>query len=85
MQYIRQDVFQRNLDGITLYICLQRATDGYFAVHQSETIPTGALRSSWPETQMTFFELFSEIEPSERCDWFKNIFQAIEAHINDFS
>lgn len=81
--YYRHNVYRYFPHQTYLYICLERNSDKKFAVMQMEIIKEYKYFSI-QETESQFLELFSEIDPTDRCDWFNSLDEAIVRHDKDF-
>jgi hypothetical protein len=70
-----------------VYVCFERLDDGMFAVQQMEAFaPASAMQAVQEAGNIagTTLELFAETSPSERCDWYPSLQDAIAAHDRNF-
>ncbi len=83
--YKLHKIIRRGEGGITIYVCLQRISDLKHAVHQMHFVPDAIkFDEITGEIDADFLELFSEISPDERCEWFSSIAEAIIEHDRQF-
>ncbi len=84
--YSELKIWKRKGEGVVvLYRCFQSLAGGKFAVQSADffKLPVDIERLQQSEKQ--FLELLLEVPPSERCDWFDSLEEAIAAHDNEFS
>lgn len=81
MLYLKISVWRHVDEHVAIrYFCLKRLRDEYYAVQSADYF-----RLPIDEKQMTFFdkqfvELFIEMSPDDRCEWFDSIEKAIGDH-----
>ncbi len=67
------------------YCCLKRLATGQYAVQNADFFGVPLEDKQFRYFEKQFAELFIEVSPSERCDWFDSVEEAIMAHERDFS
>jgi hypothetical protein len=67
------------------YCCLNRLTTGQYAVQNADFFRLPLEDKQFRYFEKQFAELFIEVSPRERCDWFDSVEEAIMAHERDFS
>jgi hypothetical protein len=84
--YERIDVWKRAGTGIAIrFQCLRRMSDGLFAVQNADSVRVSALKTDLQGSDATFVELFVDEDPTDRCDWYPSLAEAIASHEKDFS
>jgi hypothetical protein len=76
---------RREADTAVLYRCFHDLTKGRFAVQSADFFKLPIDERQILDSEKQFLELLVEIAPSERCDWFSSIDEAIASHERDFS
>jgi hypothetical protein len=66
------------------YNCLADLTIGRFAVQSADFFQRPVSREQLQVFDRQYLELFIEISPHERCEWFESLEDAIAAHDRDF-
>ena len=67
------------------FICLENITERLFAVQSANFFHMPITLEQVQFFEKQYLELFIEIPPIERCDWFESLEKAIEEHDRDFS
>lgn len=79
------DVWKR-VDGkcVARYQCLKRMSDGLFTVQNTDFLYLPISLLSLKNSDQQFLELFMDDDPSDRCDWFPSLIEAINKHNAEF-
>lgn len=84
--YSSQFIWKRTgKDKAVRYLCLHDLTSNKYAVQNADFFYLPLAKDRLLEADTNSMELFIEIEPLERCDWFDKIAEAIEDHDLKFS
>ena len=84
--YVEFRVWRRNNDGAaTLYRCFSDLNERKFAVQSADFFRLPIDERQIFNLERQFLELFIEMDPTERCQWFDSLEQAITAHDLEFS
>ena len=83
--YERIDVWKRKGSGLAVrFQCLRRVADGMFAVQNADYLRPETFKTDVRSSDFRFVELFFEDDPTNRCDWFSSLAEAISSHERDF-
>ncbi|WP_417680493.1 hypothetical protein [Roseibium sp.] len=66
------------------YRCLQDLKSGKYAVSNADGFRVGDGEKHRTYLENLFVELLTETSPSERCDWFEVLCDAIASHDREF-
>jgi hypothetical protein len=84
--YSEHRVFCRKSSELVLFVCLERISDGKFAVNQAEFIRVGdRLSERSAQIAATTVELLLDDERLEQLEFFDAIDEAIAAHEHAFA
>jgi hypothetical protein len=84
--YSSQFIWKRiGEDQAVRYLCLLDLASNKYAVQNAEFFYLPLTKDRLLEADANSMELFIEIEPLERCDWFDELVEAIEDHDLKFS
>lgn len=72
-------------DKAARYLCLHELSSNKYAVQNVDFFYLPLLKDRLFEADANSMELFIEIEPLERCDWFDELLEAIADHDTKFS
>ncbi len=79
-------IWRRPSDILAIrYSCLEEVISGKYAVQSADFFRVPLEKSQFQQFEQQFVELFIEISPLERCDWFNSLEDAIASHDKDFS
>ncbi|WP_054995774.1 MULTISPECIES: hypothetical protein [Pseudomonas syringae group genomosp. 2] len=67
------------------YLCFYDLISKKYAVQNAEFFYVPVSKERLFEADMNALELFIDIDPAERCDWFEELLDAIKNHELDFS
>jgi hypothetical protein len=65
--------------------CVRRTSDGMYAVQNADYLRPGSFGADMQASDSRFAELFLDDDPSNRCDWFPSLSEAVSAHEKDFA
>jgi hypothetical protein len=68
-----------------IFSCLLDLARGVFAVQSADFFRLPITKEQLESFDKQYLELFIEISPIERCEWFDSLEEAIAAHDRDFS
>lgn len=84
--YEKIEIWKRVGSGLAVrFQCLKRGADGMFAVQNSDYFRSPLGASEGQSSDMRFVELFLDDDPSDRCDWYTSMEEAISHHERDFN
>ena len=66
------------------YVCFLSFTSGKYCVQSADFFQLPIEPHLLQQFDRQIIELFIEVAPSERCDWFDSLSEAIEMHEKDF-
>jgi hypothetical protein len=67
------------------FFCLFDLSSGMFAVQSADFFRLPVTKEQLENFDKQYLELFMEISPVERCEWFNSLTEAITAHDRGFS
>ena len=83
--YERIDIWKRTESSLAVrFQCFRRVTDGMFAVQNADFLRAGSYGADLRASESRFIELLLDDDPTDRCDWFSSLSEAIAAHEKDF-
>lgn len=86
MTYYQSSFVWKRIDENTAarYFCLFDINSNKYAVQNTDFFYLPIQKNHIDAASRSLIELFIEIEPKERCEWFSTLMDAIIAHDNDF-
>jgi hypothetical protein len=77
----------RRVDSHTAvrFFCLLDLATKMFAVQSADFFRLPITKEQLENFDKQYLELFIEISPADRCEWFESLEEAIAAHDRDFS
>lgn len=87
MNLYKEIMVWRRLNAQTAirYRCLHDLESGKYAVSNADGFRVGDNEQHHSYLENLFVELLTETSPSERCDWFEKIGDAIAHHDREFN
>lgn len=67
------------------YCCFHDMQSGKYAVQSADFFRIPFVETQFREFEKQFVELFIDVSPKERCDWYDSIEEAIKTHDECFS
>ncbi|HEY9552110.1 hypothetical protein [Allosphingosinicella sp.] len=84
--YREHRVYARKANELVLFVCLERLSDGKFAVSQAEFLREGDdLKERMAQIAATVVELMLDEDPVERVEFFDTIVEAVSSHEHAFA
>ena len=82
----RIEIWKRVARNLAIrFQCLRRVPDGMFAVQNADYLRPESHGADMQASESRFIELLLDDDPSDRCDWFSSLSEAISAHEKEFA
>lgn len=84
--YEKPEVWKRAGSGLAIrFQCLRRLSDGMFAVQNADFPKSRNNKADLQASDTIFVEVFLDEDPTNRCEWFSSVSEAISSHEKDFA